>query len=97
MVCDNPNPEFGATREQYEERVFRAASYYNVVRFRAYGESEIATTTSFRKALTIAHTNDEHRYLIYVVAENGEAFCMAPKDHAKFAEIFLQITKERCS
>lgn len=93
LVYDNPNPEFGVTRDQYEERLFRNAAYFNVVRFRAFSTPEVATTPSFRKALVIAHSNDAYRYLIYVVTHNGEAFCMAPKDHAKYAEIFLQMQK----
>ena len=89
LIVDNPNPEFGATREEYEERVFHDASHFNIVRFKAHGGSEIATTPSFRKALVIALANDEHRYLIYVVGKNGEAFCMSPKDYPKFARLYV--------
>lgn len=95
LVYTNLSPEFGATREQYEERIFRQASHYNIVRLRAGGGSEIATTTDFREALTVVLTEDDHRYLLYVVTENGEAFCMSHKDYAKFAEIYVKAREEK--
>lgn len=90
LAYANPNPEYGATREQWEERVFRQASHYNVVRFKALGGSDIATVKSFPLALYLAHKEGGERKLIYVVTEQGEAFCMSPKDYDKFAQLYLE-------
>lgn len=95
LVFNNENPEFGATRDQLEERIFRQAHHYNVVRFRPGGGSDITTVDSFPLALWIAHLKDGPRYLLYVVTERGEAFCMSHKDYAKYAELYLQMRKEK--
>ncbi len=91
VAASNDAPEFGATREQYEERIFRAAMCFNVVRFGTHNGSEIATTNSYPKALALAHGNP--RALIYVVASDGSAFCMPSKDYLKYAEIHLGMSK----
>ena len=95
LVVNNPTPEFGTNREQYEERVFRQAHHYNIVRFRPGGGSEIHTTEDFRTALHTALQKNDHRYLLYVVTERGEAFCMSHKDYGKYAQIFLQMREEK--
>lgn len=87
--------EFGVTREAYEERVFRQAHHYNIVRFRPGGGSDITTVKEFPLALWIAHLKDDHRYLLYVVTEHGDAFCMSHKDYAKFALIHTEMREEK--
>lgn len=93
-LTNSNSSEFGANRAESEERIFRQAHHYSVVRFRAGGGSEITTTHSFPHALQIALlTDEEHRYLIYAVTERGEAFCMAPSDYPKFALLYTQLRK----
>lgn len=85
-----PLSEYEGGWEGYEERIFNNASHFNIVRYKALGGSEVATTPSFRKALQIALADDEHRYLIYVVGKDGAAFCMSHKDYNKFAGIYIR-------
>lgn len=93
LVVNNANPEYGENRAQWEERVFRIADHFNVVRFTGGGGSDICTVKTFSEALQLAHNKPRH--LIYVVADEGHmAFPMSPKDHAKFAEITLQMRGE---
>lgn len=97
LVFNNTNPEYGATRQQWEERVFRNAHHYNVVRIATHQGSEITTVDTFAKALHLVHEADGHRKLIYVVTEQAEAFCMSPKDYPRFAELELEKRLEQRS
>lgn len=92
----NPHPEYGATRQQWEERVFRQASHFNVIRLTSHQGSFIATVRTFAEALYLTlEDKEEGRKLLYTVAPNGEAFCMSPKDYGKFAELTLKMREER--
>lgn len=95
LVYNNTSPEYGATREQWEERLFRQAHHYNVVRITAGNGSEIMTTDNFAVALAAAY--DKDRTLIYVVTEREEAFCMSPKDYPKFAALYLDLRQEKAN
>lgn len=92
LASVNETPEFGATREQWEERIFRIADHFNVVRHNPGGGSDIATVKTFTEALFLAHNKERH--LVYVVTLNGDAFCMPPKDYAKFADMTLKMRGE---
>lgn len=92
LVYNNENPEYGAPRAQWEERVFRQATHFNVVRIVAGNGSDIATVDTYAKALHLAY--GKLRTLIYVVAPR-EAFCMSNKDYGKFAEIALSMRGEK--
>lgn len=97
LAVSNPELEYGAKREHYEERVFRNAHHYSIARFRPGAGSDITVVESFPLALWIAHLGDGNRYLLYVVTEDGENFCMSHKDYAKFAEIYTQMREEKQS
>jgi hypothetical protein len=79
--------EFGATQQDWEERIFRQASYFTVVRFGVLGGSQCATVKGFAEAYYLAH--QEPRALIYAVAGNGQAFCIPKTDYSKYAEIWF--------
>jgi hypothetical protein len=91
LAASNREPEFGATREAFEERVFRTASHFNIVKYGTFNGSEIATVKSFAVAVYLAHENP--RMLIYAVTDDGRAFCIPKKDYEKFAEIWLGMHK----
>lgn len=81
------------TREQWEERVFRSASHFNICRFTSHNGSSICTVKTFPEALYITHegANDHDRRLIYAVNDIGEGFCISPKEYEKFAQITLDL------
>lgn len=79
--------EFGNSLAEFEERIFRGAICFNVVRFGTHNGSECQTTDSFPRALYLAH--QQTRTLIYVVSSDGRAFCMSHKDYGKFATLWL--------
>lgn len=96
LVYNNTNPEYGATREQYEERVFRQAHHFNVVRFTPTHGDFIATVKTFPEAIYLALGDEsEGNKLIYVVTERGDAFCMSPKDYGKYALLHLALRGEK--
>jgi hypothetical protein len=86
---DSPAP----TREQWEERVFRQADHFNVVRFTpTEGKFLSSGLKTFAEALYMAtRINAGDRVFIYAVNALGEAFSIAAKDYAKFAEITLKL------
>ena len=91
LAASNREPEFGATREVFEERAFRTATHFNVVRFGTHNGSEIATVKSFAVAVYLAHDNP--RMLIYAVSSEGQAFCIPKKDYGKYAQIWMGMHK----
>lgn len=92
LVPNTDNPEFGVTREAYEEQVFRRADHFNVVRYNSHNGSEITTVKSFPHALHLAHGKPRH--LIYaVVSHTSEAFCISPKEYNRYAEIWLSLPR----
>ena len=93
LAVSNREPEYGRTREEFEERVFRCASHFNVVRYGTFNGSEIATVKSFPVALAVAHDNP--RMLVYAVSSEGLAFCIPKKDYGKYAEIWLSMAEKR--
>jgi hypothetical protein len=93
LAASNREPEFGATREEFEERLFRTADHFNIVRFGTHNGSEIKTVRNFAEAIYWAHNNP--RVLIYVVTLSGNAFCMSRKDYNRYAEIWLSMRKQR--
>lgn len=84
-----PTGEYGNTLDEFEEKIFREADHFNVVRFGTHNGSEIKTVKSFAEAVYIA--SNDPRILIYAVALSGRAFCLARKDFGKFAEIWLEM------
>lgn len=90
LAASNPAPlnEFGATIEEREERIFRSALYFSIIRFGVPNGSECATTNTFPKALALASGND--RTLIYCVNSEGTSFCVPKKDYPKYAELWLR-------
>lgn len=96
LAYDNPNPEYGISRADWEERVFRHADHFNVARFTPTTGTFIATVKTFAEALYLALEDEaEGRKLIYVVGAHYDAFCMSPKDYPKFAELTLKMREER--
>jgi hypothetical protein len=86
-------PEFGANREEFEERIFRVADHFNVVRFGAFG-SEVATVKTFPEAVYLA--SQQPRSLIYAVSSfTAQAFCLGKKDWEKYARITLELRHEK--
>jgi len=83
--------EYGDSLAAFEERIFRGAICFNVVRFGVPAGSECQTTDSFPRALWLAH--QQPRTLIYVVSSDGRAFCMSHKDYGKFALIWQETHK----
>lgn len=73
--------------EEWENRIFRTAQYFTVVRFGVPGGSECLTTQSFPVALAAA--DSEPRSLIYCVGIGGHAFCLVRKDWGRFAQLWL--------
>ena len=84
-------PEFGHTREEYEDGIFLTVSYFSVVRFGVPSGSQCATTNSFPKALALAHDND--RALIYCINIAGRAFCIPKKQYEHFAVLWMSMRK----
>ena len=80
--------DFSGTLEDWEERIFRNAHHFNVVRFGHVEGGECCTTPDFAEAIYIAHSNP--RSVLYAVTLAGRAFCMAKKDYEKFARIYLE-------
>ena len=93
LAASNREPEYGTTREAFEERVFRTASHFNIVKYGTFNGSEIATVKSFAVAVYLAHANP--RMLIYAVSSEGLAFCIPKKDYGKYAEIWLSMAEKR--
>jgi hypothetical protein len=91
LAASNREPEFGASREEFEERVFRCASHFNVVRFGTHNGSEIKTVKTFSEAIYNAYGNS--RALIYAVSSEGQAFCIPQKQYEHYAEIWLGMNK----
>ena len=91
LAASNREPEYGATREEFEERVFRVASHFNIMRFGTHNGSEIKTVKSFAVAVYLAHNNP--RMLIYAVTDEGQAFCIPKKDYGKYAQLWLSMNK----
>lgn len=87
LASTTPLSEFGNSREEFEERIFRSAFCFNVVRFGSHNGSEIATVTRFPQALALAQGNK--RVLIYCVNSAGNAFCIPWKEYPKYAELWL--------
>ncbi len=87
LVSSQETPEW-ASRDEYEESVFRRADHFNVVRYTSHNGSQITTVKTFPEAIYLAH--EKPRHLIYaVVSMTGEAFCISPKDHERWAEVWL--------
>ena len=82
-------PEFGNSVQEWEERIFKRVSHFNVIKFGVPGGSQCATIAAFPQALALAHGNK--RMLIYCVDTEGRAFCMSWKDYEKFAEMWLSL------
>ncbi len=91
LATSNRKPEFGATREAFEERIFRCANHFNVVRFGVPSGSEIKTVKTFSEAIYNAHGNP--RALIYAVALSGDAFCISKTEYGKYAEVWLSMRR----
>ena len=87
LASTTPLNEFGNSREEYEERIFRSAICFNVVRFGSHNGSEIATTDTFPKALALAATSQ--RSLIYAVNSAGDAFCIPKSSYLYYSEVWL--------
>lgn len=83
----NPNP----TRAQWEERVFRQASYFAVASFTPTHGVFLAAVKTFPEAVYLAGGDD--RRLIFAVTGQGEAFCMPPSDYERFAQICLAMRR----
>ena len=91
LAASNREPEFGATREVFEERVFRCATHFNVVRYGTHNGSEIKTVKTFSEAIYNAYGNP--RALIYAVTNDGRAFCIPKTQYGKYAEVWLSMAK----
>lgn len=89
IVASNPQPkgEYGNTLQEYEERIFKAAVCFNVVKFASHSGSQCATVNSFPKALVLAQETE--RSLIYCVAGDGRAFCIPKKEYGKYALLWM--------
>ena len=88
-------PEFGNTLEEWEERIFRAAAFFGVVRYGVPAGSECVTVDSYPKALHLAYGQD--RYLVYAVTLAGRAFCIPRSEYQKYARIWLSMTDRQPS
>jgi hypothetical protein len=94
VVVRNETPEFGNTRDEFEERIFRTADHFNVIRYGVPAGSECATVATFPEAMALAHNNP--RVLVYVVSTTlGHAFCMGRKDYNRYAEIWLSMSNRK--
>jgi len=82
------DPEFGGTLQEFEDRIFRDAQFFFVVRFGTHNGSECQTTSSFPVALYLAH--QKPRTLLYVISHSGRAFCMSHHDYARYAQLWLE-------
>ena len=91
LATSQREPEFGTTVDEWEERIFRVASHFNVVRYGTHNGSEVATVATFPKALALAGNNA--RALIYAVTYEGRAFCIPSKAYQHYAEIWLSLRR----
>ena len=91
LAASNREPEFGASREAFEERIFRCASHFNVVRFGTHNGSEIKTVKTFSEAVYNAYGNP--RALVYAITINGDAFCIPRKEWNHYAEVWMSMRK----
>lgn len=87
-----PYGEFGNNIDEFEERIFRNATIFNVVRFGVPAGSEIATTDSFPKALALA--SEKPRSIIYAATTEGRAFCIPKKQYLKYSQIWLEVGRQ---
>jgi hypothetical protein len=84
-----PYGEFGNNVDEFEERIFRNASHFNVVRFGTHNGSESTTTDNFLKALELV--KNEPRALIYAATTEGRAFCVPKKQYEKYRKLWETI------
>lgn len=84
--------DFWGTRQEWEERIFRNANHFTVVRFGVPNGSESTTVKTFAEAYYVAH--QEPRALIYAVTLSGRAFCVPASEYVKYAEIHLSLKKQ---
>jgi|SRR6185312_5027575 len=90
LVSSNPDPDFSGDRRQYEDRVFRRADHFNIVRFTSHSGSQTCTVKTFAEAVYVAHK--EPRALIYAVdSRTGDAFCIVREDWSHYAEVWLSL------
>ena len=80
--------DFDCDLDTWEERVFRGAAYFNVVRFGSHNGSEIKTVETLPQAL--AEAGDNKRALIYGVCLSGRALCIPRKAYAHYAQVWLE-------
>lgn len=81
--------EYPNSLEEWEERVFRDALYFTVVRFGYVSGGEVCTLKTFPEAIYVAHQNE--RSLLYAVDTKGNGFCMPRKEYEKYARIWLAL------
>lgn len=89
LVNYERQPEFGASVQEWEERIFRAAAYFSIVRYGVPAGSECATTDTYPRALHLAYGNP--RALIYAVTLAGRAFCIPRSEYSKYAALWLSM------
>ena len=87
LASTTPLNEFGNSREEFEERIFRSVSYFNVIRFGTHNGSEIKTVMAFPEALAAVGNNP--RALIYAVNSAGDAFCIPKSSYLYYSEVWL--------
>ena len=80
---------FEGTLADWEERVFRSASHFTVVRYGVATGSERVTVDTFQYALALAGNNP--RALVYAVTGSGRTFCVPRKEWLKYYEIWLEM------
>lgn len=80
---------FEGTLADWEQRVFRNASHFTVVRYGVATGSERTTVDTFPQALAVAGYNS--RVLVYAVTDSGRAFCVPRSEWFKYYEIWLQL------
>lgn len=86
-------PEFGNTQQEWEERIFRAANHFNVIRYGVPAGSECATVKTYPEAIHLAYDNP--RALIYAVTLAGHAFCIPRKEYEKYSAVWLEIAGKK--
>lgn len=79
---------FEGTLSDWEQRVFRNASHFTVVRYGVAAGSERATVDTFPQALALAGYNS--RVLVYAVTNSGRAFCVPRSEWFKYYDIWNQ-------